>query len=77
MPGDNRSALSRAKKPSTNPFGQPQFQFYELVSAGPDRKFGTKDDLKLDDVQKFQQLGSGRLWFLGDDRLETASHRPG
>ena len=29
--------------------------------AGPDRKLGTKDDLKLGDIQKFQQFGGGRL----------------
>src|SRR5262249_16906485 len=38
--------LEARAKPTNDPWGQPQFQFHELVSAGPDRKFGTKDDLK-------------------------------
>ncbi|HWY87856.1 MAG TPA: alpha-2-macroglobulin family protein, partial [Gemmataceae bacterium] len=55
-------------QPTKNPWGQPQFQFHELISAGPDRKFGTKDDLKVADVQATQRFG-GMWWLAEDERL--------
>ncbi len=61
------------EKAVNNPFGQPQFQFYELTAAGPDRQIGTKDDLKLVDLQNFgrwagatRTLTRGRTEMLGE-----------
>src|SRR5205823_5066318 len=57
------------EKATNNPMGQPQFQFHELLSAGPDRQFGTQDDLKLADLQTLQRFGGGSWWYLDQDRL--------
>src|SRR5204863_1952352 len=63
--------LLASAKPVDNPFGAAQFQFHELVSAGPDGKFGTDDDLKLADLRVIQQYGwTGNWWWLaGEERL--------
>jgi 5-hydroxyisourate hydrolase-like protein (transthyretin family) len=45
--------------------GHTQFDYAELVSAGPDRKFGTKDDLRLTDWNQLNQLGwIGQSWWM-------------
>src|SRR5262249_51818506 len=57
-----------------NPYGQNQFEFHEIVSAGPDGKFGTDDDIKLSAVWNTNawtwwqpgQDGQGQLLHLGD-----------
>jgi hypothetical protein len=54
-------------KPTNNPWGQPQFLFHELVSAGPDRKFGTKDDLKTAEIQVAGRFGG--MWYMDQNRL--------
>ncbi len=59
--------------PRTGAFNQVHFKYYDLLSAGPDRKFGTKDDLKIDDLPKFQQQGNGRFWFLDEQAYERTA----
>ena len=39
--------LVKLDKKRTDPQGQPQFEQYDIVSAGPDGKLGTDDDVKL------------------------------
>ncbi len=39
--------LVKLDKKRTDPQGQPQFEEYDIVSAGPDGKVGTDDDVKL------------------------------
>jgi hypothetical protein len=51
----NPIKLIKHDKKQNNPFGWNQFDYHELVSAGPDGKFDTKDDLR--------QLNPG-LWQL-------------
>ncbi|HEV3025490.1 MAG TPA: alpha-2-macroglobulin family protein, partial [Pirellulales bacterium] len=75
--------LVKRAKPGANPTGWPQFNDYELVSAGPDGKFGTKDDVKSTDqaawygaqwwwlgeqLDKADQFGFTRLARLGDNQ---------
>jgi len=57
----------RAQKPA-QPQGIPQLDEYEIVSAGPDGKFDTADDVKpwsLNDWQRWQML---QWWWLADPR---------
>jgi 5-hydroxyisourate hydrolase-like protein (transthyretin family) len=62
----NPIKLIKHDKKQNNPVGLNQFDYNELVSAGPDGKFGTKDDLKQLDFSLWQ-LAQGS-WFdaLGD-----------
>src|SRR5262249_44808199 len=39
--------LERRKEKLAHPTGMSQFDEHDLVSAGPDRKFGTDDDVRL------------------------------
>ncbi len=39
--------LVKLDKKRTDPQGNTQFEEYDIVSAGPDGKFGTEDDVKL------------------------------
>src|SRR5262249_40658521 len=48
--GRDMKVMKRDKKWENNPYGQNQFEFHEIVSAGPDGKFGTDDDVKLSTV---------------------------
>ncbi len=56
--------LAKLDKKRDNPSGQTQFDFHELVSAGPDRKFGTKDDVRMTDPNGWQ---FAQLWWAPDD----------
>ncbi|HXG08528.1 MAG TPA: MG2 domain-containing protein [Gemmataceae bacterium] len=69
--------LVKRDKKLNNPTGWNQFDYHELVSAGPDRKFDTEDDVKLSDPRMWQllqawwapegkQLAGGRF---GDPRM--------
>jgi hypothetical protein len=58
--------VARAPK-APNPIGHAQFQNYEIVSAGPDGKLGTKDDIRWDNAQQF--MGFGNWWM---DRSKVA-----
>jgi len=53
--------LIKHEKKQNNFLGTPQFDFYELVSAGPDGKFGTDDDLKQMNQTDWQLSQAG--WF--------------
>ena len=53
--------LVRKDKQQPNLQGQPQLAFYQLVSAGPDGKFGTADDITL--PANAQQWGFVQLWW--------------
>lgn len=53
--GEPIKLVKREKKRDNQP-GHTQFDYHELVSAGPDRKFGTEDDVKM---------GSRIVYFVG------------
>jgi hypothetical protein len=55
--------LVKRAKPGANPTGWPQFNDYELVSAGPDGKFGTKDDVKSSEPAAWY---GAQLWWLDE-----------
>ncbi len=61
--GNPYKLVKRAKK-LDNPSGQPQFDFYELVSAGPDGKFDTADDVTFVPAQNAQVAQS---WWEADE----------
>src|SRR5262249_46171223 len=54
----------------------PQFQDYELVSAGPDGKFGTEDDVKLGQPKDWQ-LAHGWNWFGLDPNMDLGGNNLG
>ena len=58
--------LVKRDKKLNNTTGQNQFDFHELVSAGPDGQFDTADDVKFSNRQ--QQALAGGMWFT-DERL--------
>jgi hypothetical protein len=58
--------LVKRDKPGANPTGWPQFNDYELVSAGPDGKFGTKDDVKSSERAAWY----GSQWWWLDELAE-------
>jgi RNA polymerase sigma factor (sigma-70 family) len=60
--------LVKRAKPGANPTGWPQFNDYELVSAGPDGKFGTKDDVKLSEPAAWY----GAQWWWISEPLDKA-----
>jgi hypothetical protein len=59
--GEPIRLIKRDQKPA-NPMGWPQFDNYELVSAGPDGKFGTDDDLKQSDPKPWARFHGG-AWY--------------
>ncbi len=63
----NHIKLFKREKKLANPIGMNQFDYYELVSAGPDGKFGTDDDIKSSDPRKsgFATVGWGGVADLG------------
>lgn len=55
-------------------FKNQPMEHYELISAGPDGTFKTKDDLKRDDVQLVNRFGwMGQVWWLGDEQRTALS----
>jgi hypothetical protein len=65
--------LVRHEKKQNNFLGIPQFDFYELVSAGPDGKLGTDDDLNQMNQSQWQLAQSA--WFDdGMTRLGAIDH---
>jgi hypothetical protein len=64
----NPFKLIKHDKKQNNFLGWTQFDFYELVSAGPDGKFGTEDDLGQMNQSQWQLAHMG--WFNdGETRL--------
>jgi hypothetical protein len=59
--------LVRRAKKLDNPTGLAQFEFYELVSAGPDGKFGTEDDIRSSD--RTQMSATNMVWYSKQARL--------
>jgi hypothetical protein len=72
--GREMKVVKLEKKWENNPYGQNQFEFHEIVSAGPDGKFGTDDDIKLSAVWNTNswawwqdgQPGTDQFLLLGD-----------
>lgn len=61
--------VKRAKK-ADKAFGNGQFEYYDLVSTGPDGKLGTKDDMTRDDAIALNFSGRPhQFWWMDDDRL--------
>lgn len=58
--GHDMKIVKRDKKWEPNPWGRDEFVFHEFVSAGPDGKFGTDDDVKLSDHVNWNGWG----WWL-------------
>jgi len=57
--------LVQAEKKLENRLGHAQFDYAQLVSAGPDREFGTKDDVRLTDWNQINQFGwIGQTWWM-------------
>jgi hypothetical protein len=61
--GEPIRLIKRDKKPA-NTMGMPQFDSYELVSAGPDGKLGTDDDVRQFDPKMWPRLNGN--WFNTD-----------
>jgi hypothetical protein len=62
--------LVRLEKKAPNPTGQPVFDQYEIISAGPDRKLGSADDLRMRDAFEVARFGwPGGMWWMGSRRL--------
>jgi hypothetical protein len=68
--GKRFKIVKRAQK-LANPIGQAQWDFHELVSAGPDGKFGTDDDVRSSN-QKLWQAGNWWWWVTDPARLQIA-----
>jgi len=63
--------LIASEKKLEHRLGNPQFDYAEIVSAGPDRKFGTKDDVRFNDWNQINQFGwIGAVWWA--DEAERA-----
>ncbi len=58
--------LVKLDKKRTDPQGQPQFEQYDIVSAGPDGKLGTDDDVKLSTAAG-QPVALRQVWWAGDE----------
>jgi hypothetical protein len=58
--------VKRDKKWENNPWSRSEFDFHEIVSAGPDGKFGTDDDVKLSAVWNTNAWG---WWMEGGDQF--------
>src|SRR5262249_54659997 len=56
--------LVKRDKKRDQPTGWPQLDYYELVSAGPDGKFGSADDLELGSPNRWPLA---QMWWLPDD----------
>src|SRR5207253_7507880 len=56
--------LIKREKKMEHGTGWSQFDFYELVSAGPDRKFGTADDVTLGGPNRWFDMS---YWWLDTD----------
>ena len=76
--------VKRDKKNEVATFG-PVFDNYEIISAGPDGKFSTADDVSFSDLKQMQHVGwlAGVWWMNESDRvkgqaeLATNLGRPG
>ncbi len=66
--------LVRLEKKAASPFGQPQFEEYEIISGGPDRKLSTADDVRLRNVMaESANSWPGMGWWLApEERRERA-----
>jgi hypothetical protein len=62
---DRSIKLVKLDKPRQYIGGWSQFDQYDLVSAGPDGKFGTADDVKLPPPDKWQQT---QVWWMNGAR---------
>jgi alpha-2-macroglobulin family protein/MG2 domain-containing protein/macroglobulin-like protein len=62
--------LVESEKKLRNPRGQPPFDYHQLVSAGPDRKFGTEDDIASSRTN-FDFHWSGQWWWLSENERRT------
>jgi hypothetical protein len=63
--GREMKVVKRDKKWEPNPWGRDEFFYHEFVSAGPDGKFGTDDDVKLSDLINWNGWG----WWQGGEVL--------
>jgi 5-hydroxyisourate hydrolase-like protein (transthyretin family) len=60
--------VKRAKK-ADKAFGNGQFEYYDLVSIGPDGKLGTKDDVTRNDAIALNVAGRPhQFWWMDNDR---------
>jgi hypothetical protein len=61
--------LVKLPKKRKDPQGQPQFEYHDLVSAGPDGEFGTEDDVRLGTSEDL--LGLAPFWWQSDASLKA------
>src|SRR5262249_51948550 len=64
--GREMKLMKRDKKWDPNPWRRDEFFYHEFVSAGPDGKFGTDDDVKLSDLINWNGWG----WWQGGEVLQ-------
>jgi hypothetical protein len=60
---DKPIRLEKRVDKRNNTTGWTQLDYHELVSAGPDGKFGTEDNVKLSD---WSRLGYAQMWWLDE-----------
>ncbi len=51
------------------------FDEYEIISAGPDRRLSSADDVRFHDVVNVAHRGLGSIWWLSDKRQEEFAAR--
>ena len=71
--GEPLKLVKRDKKLEPALFG-PALDFYEIVSSGPDRQFGTGDDVTYAQVRPLNSGWLAGTWFL-DERERAAVHQ--
>jgi hypothetical protein len=69
--------LVKLKRKQDNKTGQSQFDYYRLVSAGPDRKFGTKDDIAWLNPNAYPWSVNQWWWTDESSRLGKANNQGG
>ncbi len=66
--------LVKLDKKRTDPQGHTQFEEYDIVSAGPDGKFGTEDDVKLS-AEPVNPWRFAQIWWDGGRRSRKTRGR--
>jgi 5-hydroxyisourate hydrolase-like protein (transthyretin family) len=63
--------LTRADKKRIHTQAIAQFDTYELISAGPDGKAGTADDVRIPDKPGWNAWGQAQVWWLADEARQA------
>jgi hypothetical protein len=69
--------LVRLAKKTPNPTGHSQFDQFEIISAGPDGKLSTADDVRMREAFPLVQNGwAGGLWWMSEKRRREMAGQP-